>query len=174
MSINPLLNPDSKENKSLNLYCNTITTAESFEALSKNKKELFEPNITDTTNYDNPENCQGNQGNFDWVLEEDDVSATIYGQYRSQGTLKDAVIEFEIPTGYDTANSNNICILGSGRSVDFANNPNGAVFNAYECEIYITAPLNPPVMRILWRTTDNTDDPVLDFKYFRFMATYKK
>jgi len=170
MSINPLLNPDSKDNKSLNLYCNTITTAEG----GADSRVIFEPTITDTSNYNNPESCQGPTSNFDWVLEEDNVSATIYGQYRAEGTDKEGFIEFEVPTGLDSNNSDNVCILGSGRSIDYGNNPNGATFNAYQCYMYITAPQNSPVMRIEWRSTDNTDDPVLDFKYFRFMATYKK
>jgi hypothetical protein len=166
MSIKPLLDPNSADDKTLNIYCNSITTSSGSDT-----RTLFEPNITNSLNYPNPESCQGDQGNFNWILEQDEKTATIYGQYRAQGTNKDAVLNFELPTTYDATQDNNLCVVSSGRSIDINGNPNGVHFVCYETNILSGT---PNLLRLFWRSSNNADDPVNDFKYFRFTVSYKK
>jgi len=167
MSIQPLLNPRSVDDETLNLYCHSITTKQNIPA-----RAYYEPSNLTSANFSNIRSGQGS-GNFEWLLEEDDISCTIYGQLRAQGTTQIDTIAFDMPTEHDPNNAFNVNIVGSARSISIVGNPNGQTYNPYQAEIFEPSPGNFQ-MRIFWGTIGNIADPVNDDKFFRFRLTYKK
>lgn len=186
MSLHPLFDSDSVNDKSLHLYTNTLN-ADTLNADTINcnyinasniiSRNLFEPVFLATLlHYTDLKSCQtGTNLPFGWVVQEDTLTATIYGQFQMTGNNKDEVIIFTLPTSYDLNNNNNICITSMGRSrniSDVSGNPTGANFSVYFCDIILSS--GTPAMRLFWRSESNVDDPVNDPKFFYFTATYKK
>lgn len=180
MSLQPLYDSSSVDDKSLSLYVNTLTldtvNCVNLNAINypSNTRYLFEPNFTSALiNFTNLRSCQsGINAPYAWVLEEDNVSATISGQFQMTGNAISESIIFSLPTSYDANNNNNICVLSNGRSRDIINNPSGTSYSIYKSDIVLQNGL--PELRLYWRSLTNDLDVVSDDKFFYFTATYKK
>ena len=178
MSLHPLFNSDSVNDKSLNLYTNALNAdtinCNYINASNIISRNLFEPVFLATLlHYTDLKSCQtGTNLPFGWVVQEDTLTTTIYGQFQMTGNNKDEVIIFTLPTSYNLNNNNNICITSMGRSRDITGNPTGTTFSVYFCDIILSN--GTPAMRLFWRSVSNVDDPVNDPKFFYFTATYKK
>ena len=173
MSLHPLYDPNSIDDQSLNLYAHSIT-CDNVNGRNVLSRSVFEPVFkASLINYTDIKSCQsGVDAPFAWVLQQDETTATIYGQFQMTGDNKDEAVIFALPTSYDVNNNNNICITSMGRSRDINGNPNGSTFNVYQCDIIISNGIG--VMRLFWRSNTNANDPVSDDKFFYFTATYKK
>ena len=163
MSINKLLKSNGVNNKTLNLYCNSITTSDN----DNTSRVYFEPNIQSTVNFTNPRSTQDDGGLYNWILEEDKNTATIYGQYISSGNNVDGVLSFQSPTAGNIT-TKDVSIISNCRSTEAFTNPNGNVYFCYYADI-----LNG-LIRLFWRNENNTADSVNDDKHFNFIFTYKK
>lgn len=176
MSIKSITEPN--DNKALNLYCNSITTNGSY-----NSRKEFEPSDLNSLsnnwrffvplNVDDPTNPPSPLPKFNWLLEQDDDTATITGKCRATNTgLTYAGFTFDIPTTINFNKIGNMNFFGRARTKKSKDIGGTArVWNLYNVDVSLVNNLYK--FELFFNTFKGLDDNDYDID-IHFMITYQK
>jgi len=176
MSIKSITEPN--DNKALNLYCNSITATgnlhsrKEFEPLDlsslNNNWRFFVP-----LNVFNPYEPPTPLPKFNWLLEQDDDTATITGKCRATNTgLNISGFSFDIPTTINFDKIGNINFFGKARSRLIEDTGGTSrVWNLYNVDVSLVN--NIYQFELFFSTLKGLEDNDYNID-IHFMITYQK